>query len=131
MALTNRDQIAGIVGAAGAGKTTAMRAVASAYRAAGQQVIGLAPSTAAAGELRSAGADKTQSLAAFLEHGEPAGGGRLFILDEAGMVSARDMRQILDRLEKNDRLLLVGDPGQLAAVEQGSPFNRFFRHLCG
>jgi len=118
---TTTDQVSGIVGAAGAGKTTAMKTVAELAKSQGLTVVGIAPSSAAADELKSAGADATMTLAAFNLKDEAAGP-RLLILDEAGMVSARDAEALLLNMGKDDRLVMVGDPKQLGAVEAGSPF---------
>ncbi|ACX95785.1 MobF family relaxase [Halothiobacillus neapolitanus] len=123
---TTTDQVSGIVGAAGAGKTTAMKTVADLAKSQGLTVVGIAPSSAAADELKSAGADDTMTLATFNLKGEAAGP-RLLILDEAGMVSARDGEALLKKLGKEDRLIFVGDPKQLAAVEAGSPFAQLMR----
>ena len=124
-----RDSIAadtqyrGIVGAAGAGKTTAIAAIVDEARAQGLQVVGLGPSQTAADGLKEAGADETRTLASFiLRDRDPDVGPRLIVLDEAGMVSARDMQALLEKLAPDDRVLFVGDPRQLAAVEAGSPF---------
>lgn len=47
----------------------------------------------------------------------------LIVVDEAGVVSNRQMHQLLERARhSNCRLLLVGDTKQLSAVEQGNPF---------
>jgi conjugative relaxase-like TrwC/TraI family protein len=47
----------------------------------------------------------------------------LIVVDEAGVVSNRQMHCLLERArESNCRLLLVGDTKQLSAVEQGNPF---------
>jgi len=123
---TTTDQVSGIVGAAGAGKTTAMKTVAELAKSQGLTVVGIAPSSAAADELKSAGADDTMTLAAFNLKDEAAGP-RLLILDEAGMVAARDGEALLKKLGKDDRLIFVGDPKQLAAVEAGSPFAQLMR----
>jgi ATP-dependent exoDNAse (exonuclease V) alpha subunit len=79
---------------AGAGKTTAMRALTLAWTEDGGQVIGLAPSAAAAavlGEQTGIRADTLAKLTWSLDHGDlpdwAAGIGRstLIIIDEAGM----------------------------------------------
>ncbi len=122
LALTSHDQVNVIVGAAGAGKTTAMAAAVAAYRTAGHEVIGIGPSAKARDELTSAGADTNQTLASFLNKNHEHNDQRLIIMDEAGMVSASDMDKLLQKLDREGgRLLLVGDPQQLAAVEAGSP----------
>ncbi len=116
-------QYSGIVGAAGAGKTTAIAAIVDEARAQGLTVVGLGPSQTAADGLRDAGADECRTLASFvLRDADPDAGPRLIVLDEAGMVSARDMQSFLEKVGPDDRVLFVGDPKQLAAVEAGSPF---------
>jgi exodeoxyribonuclease V alpha subunit len=42
------------------------------------------------------------------------------IIDEASMVPAHLMARLLDALDDETRLVLVGDPGQLASVEAGT-----------
>ena len=128
LALTTEDQHVGIVGAAGAGKTTAMELIVEQYRAAGYEVIGVAPSAAAAKELESAGCNDTRTLASALlmkqeqKEGEKTPK-RLYIMDESGMVSSRDMDAFLKKADSEGaRTFLVGDPLQLASVESGSPF---------
>ncbi|AWP23795.1 relaxase [Acidiferrobacter sp. SPIII_3] len=126
LALTSPDRVTGIVGAAGAGKTTSMAGFVEAAKAHGYEVVGIAPSAAASQELKGAGAHDTRTLASLLAS-KPADTdvSRLYILDEAGMVSGRDMDALLQRLEaEGARVLLVGDPRQLAAVEAGSPFQQ-------
>ncbi|WP_298135587.1 MobF family relaxase [Acidiferrobacter sp.] len=122
LTLTSQDGVNVIVGAAGAGKTTAMAAAVAAHREAGFEVVGVGPSAKARDELAGAGADTNHTLAAWLAKDHEHNDNRLIILDEAGMVSASDMDKILQKLEREGgRLLLVGDPQQLAAVEAGSP----------
>ena len=125
LGLTSNDQVVGVVGAAGAGKTTSMAGIVAAARARGYQVVGLAPSAAASRELGDAGVADTRTLARFLLQPDAEEGPRYLLLDEAGMVSARDMEALLQRLRPQDRLLLVGDPRQLASVEAGNPFALF------
>ena len=118
----------GIVGAAGAGKTTAIAAIVDEARAQGLAVIGLGPSQTAADGLKDAGADECRTLASFvLRDRDPDAGPRLIVLDEAGMVSARDMQAFLEKIGPDDRVLFVGDPRQLAAVEAGSPFAQMMK----
>jgi conjugative relaxase-like TrwC/TraI family protein len=126
LALTSRNQTLSIVGAAGAGKTVSMTAVVAAARGQGMEVIGIAPSAAASHELQRVGADDTRTLASLLASRQTDRPGPcLYILDEAGMVSGRDMDALMHRIESgNARLLVVGDPRQLAAVEAGSPFRQ-------
>ena len=79
---------------AGAGKTTAMRALTLAWTQDGGQVLGLAPSTAAAAVLAEQTGIRTDTLAKLtwsLQHGDlpewaaAVGPSTLLIIDEAGM----------------------------------------------
>ena len=123
-ALRSSDQTTGIVGAAGSGKTTVIRTIADSARTQGFEIVGLAPSAVAAEELTSAGADSTGTLASHNLKGCPEAdsGRRLYILDEAAMVSTRDMKTFMDTVRPQDRVLLSGDPRQLQAVESGAPY---------
>ena len=127
LALTTQDQHIGIVGAAGAGKTTALELIVEQYKTAGYEVVGVAPSAAAAKELKSAGCDDTRTLASALlqkqEKDGEAPGKKLYVMDESGMVSAKDMDAFMKKADSEGaRTIMVGDPLQLAAVEAGSPY---------
>ena len=128
MALTGKEQHQGIVGAAGAGKTTSMAVIVDQYRQAGYAVVGLAPSAKAAAELQSAGCT-TQTLESFLRSKPTEAPGKtLYILDEAGMVSRQDLLRFYRRAEQDGaRTLAVGDPKQLQAVLAGNPFEQLLR----
>ncbi len=123
LGLTSTDSVVGIVGAAGAGKTTAMKGLVEAAHGQGFEVVGVAPSAKARNELESAGAADNRTVASFLAREHDRNLQRLVILDEAGMVSAKDMDALLRKLDREGgRLVLVGDPRQLKAVEAGQPF---------
>ena len=49
---------------------------------------------------------------------------RLYILDESSLASTRQMNEFLHRLQKDDRVLLVGDTRQHQAVEAGKPYQQ-------
>jgi hypothetical protein len=130
----NGQDLTCLVGRAGAGKTTAMREVVKELEASGYRVIGAAPSGAAAKTL----ADETgiraktihswcrewQQEAEGIPANDPVAKGKTVILmDEAGMVSTRMMAQTLAHAEKTGaKVILVGDPDQLKAVEAGDAF---------
>ncbi len=125
LALTSTDRYMGIVGYAGAGKTTSMAVISEEYKKSGYEVIGVAPTTKAASELISAGCDDVCTLASVnLQKIDPdkADQPKLYILDEAGMVSAKDLDAFLKKADaEGARILFVGDPRQLHAVEAGTP----------
>ena len=125
LSLVSSDRVTGVKGAAGSGKTTSMAGFVAAAKERGYEVVGVAPSAAASHELQSAGADDTRTVASLLASKESVGSNRVYVLDEAGMVSSRDMDSILERADtEGARLLMVGDPLQFSAVEAGSPFQQ-------
>lgn len=130
MTLTGTDQVMGIFGAAGAGKTTAMESAVSLYREAGYETVGLTPSRKAQAALDEAGVDENMQITSFINKSVPGPSvpPRLYIMDEAGMASARLMREVLDRVRPQDRIVLVGDYRQLPAVEAGQPFKQLIEN---
>lgn len=121
--VTSNERIVAVQGAAGTGKTTMLQKAKELAESQGYCVQGLAPSASAARELEKAGIP-SQTLAAFQSQaGNNLHGRVLLILDEAGMVAAKDMHQLLHRVEAwQARVVLVGDVQQLKAVEAGRPF---------
>jgi len=121
--LTTDARVLAVQGAAGTGKTTMLAAARSELEARGFRVVGLAPSAAATRELKQAGIEG-QTLASFAARkGSGLTARSVVVLDEAGMVSARAMHGLLQKVEASDaRLVLVGDVQQLKAVEAGRPF---------
>ena len=124
--LTSRDQVQGIQGVAGAGKTTALVAVLSGAEFAGYQVEGLAPTSRAAKQLEEAGIH-AGTLQGFLARGQQGQEGperRLYFVDESSLASTNQMRDFLSRLGSQDRVILIGDTRQHQAVEAGRPFQQ-------
>lgn len=118
-----------LVGPAGAGKTTTMRALRAAWiRERGRgSVIGLAPSAAAAQALADdlgVACENTSKWLHEYDHGRTElRRGQLVILDEATLADT----VTLDRLTgiaaaANAKVLLVGDPHQLQSVDAGGAF---------
>jgi conjugative relaxase-like TrwC/TraI family protein len=121
--LTSRDQMMGLEGVAGAGKTTSLSVVREAAQRAGYEIEGLAPTSRAAQKLGEAGIE-TQTLQRHLARGEQQDDGqrRLYVVDETSMASTRQMHTFVERLHENDRVLFVGDTRQHEAVEAGRPY---------
>jgi conjugative relaxase-like TrwC/TraI family protein len=109
-------------GDAGTGKTTCLKTVVAGIEQAGGLVFGCAPSSGAADVLRrelTAEADTLQQLLAN-EAMQQATKGRVLIVDEAGLISVRQMRDLCRLAARNNnRLLLVGDSKQHASIEAG------------
>ena len=114
---------------AGAGKTTAMRALTLAWTQDGGQVLGLAPSAAAAavlGEQTGIRADTLAKLTWSLDHGElpdwaaAVGPSTLVIIDEAGMADTLTLDTAVQfAIDRGASVRLIGDDQQLAAIGAG------------
>jgi hypothetical protein len=125
---------------AGAGKTTAMRALTLAWTEDGGQVIGLAPSAAAAavlGEQTGIRADTLAKLAWSLQHSElpdwaaAVGPATLVIIDEAGMAGTLSLdTAVRFAVDRGASVRLVGDDQQLAAIGAGGVL-RDIKHSHG
>lgn len=123
--LGSRDRVTLIRGAAGTGKTTLEQELGEALEAAGRAVVALAPTTPAAGVLRTeAGFSHADTVARFLVDTEMqnyASGG-VVLVDEASLLGTRDMNRLFDRVAAIDaRVVLVGDRRQHQAVAAGEP----------
>jgi len=119
----SREKIVGLDGVAGAGKTTTLAVVREGAEAQGYKIEGFAPTSRAANKLAEAGM-KTSTLQHHLAKGSQPDTGerRLYVLDESSLASTRQMHDFIERLHRNDRVLLVGDSRQHEAVEAGRPF---------
>jgi len=114
---------------AGAGKTTAMRALTLAWTQDGGQVIGLAPSAAAAAVLAEQTGIRTDTLAKLtwsLDQGDlpdwaaAIGPSTLLIIDEAGMADTLSLDTAVQfAIARGASVRLVGDDQQLAAIGAG------------
>jgi conjugative relaxase-like TrwC/TraI family protein len=114
---------------AGAGKTTAMRALILAWTQDGGQVIGLAPSAAAAAVLAEQTGIRSDTLAKLTwsqQHGDlpdwaaSIGPSTLLITDEAGMADTLTLDAAVQfAIGRGASVRLVGDDQQLAAIGAG------------
>ena len=119
--VSSPDRVVCVVGLAGAGKTTATRAAADAFRAAGVPVIGAAPSGIAAEKLEDETGVASTTLHRLLQLELPER--CVVIVDEAGMAETRVLAPLLERIEQAQaKLVLIGDPQQLPAVGAGGLF---------
>ena len=129
-------QLSILVGRAGAGKTTALRAAALAWQAAGERVIGLAVAAKAATILRDeaglAGSLTVAQLLYRLRSGRlRLRRGDVLLLDEVSMVSSVQLQQILQAANAaGSKVVLVGDPDQLQSVEAGGTLG-YLVETCG
>ena len=123
-----------LVGPAGTGKTTTMRALHHAWerRHGHESVIGLAPSAAAAEVLAEDLGVATENTAKWLHehrHGNwNLTAGQLVIIDEASLAGTLALDTITTHAQEvSAKVLLVGDWAQLAAVDAGGAFGMLVR----
>jgi conjugative relaxase-like TrwC/TraI family protein len=124
--LSSQDHIQGVQGYAGTGKTTVLSVIRVAAESQGYAVEGLAPTSRAARQLAEAGAE-AGTLQGFLARGtEPEATEKkhLYFVDESSLASTNQIREFLNRLGAQDRVLLIGDMRQHQGVEAGRPFEQ-------
>lgn len=131
-------RVAVLVGAAGTGKTTLLKALVDVPQVASKGVLLLAPTGKARVQLQQKVGRKATTIASFLSaskryHGET---GRyvvtadshsrvdvgLVVIDEASMLTEEMLAATLDALGSVQRIVLVGDHRQLPPIGAGRPF---------
>jgi Ti-type conjugative transfer relaxase TraA len=116
-----------VVGYAGTGKSAMLGVAREAWESAGYTVRGAALSGIAAEGLEN-GSGIASGTIASLEHQWSEGRELLtsrdvLVIDEAGMVGTRQMERVLSHAaEQGAKVVLVGDPQQLQAIEAGAAF---------
>uniref|UniRef100_UPI0030DD345A AAA family ATPase n=2 Tax=Cyanobacteriota TaxID=1117 RepID=UPI0030DD345A len=123
-ALSSQDRVVGWVGVAGAGKTFTLNTLVKIAQAQGIEVSGFAPDASSAEVLGDEVGIGTDTVAYhLLQQHEPSQKRQLWLIDEAGKLSAQKAYQLLLKSsQQNAQVLLVGDPKQLTAVNAGAPF---------
>jgi len=116
-----------VVGYAGTGKSALLSVAREAWEVAGYRVQGLALSGIAAENLEGGSGIASRTIAS-LEHQWSQGRELLdardvLVIDEAGMIGSRQMERLLSAADKaGAKVVLVGDPEQLQAIEAGAAF---------
>ncbi len=132
--ITNGSDIALVIGYAGTGKSTMLGVARKAWEAAGYEVRGTALSGIAAENLE-AGSSIASRTIASMEHGWEQGRDLLtsrdvLVIDEAGMVGTRQMERVLSHArDAGAKVILVGDPQQLQAIEAGAAFRSIAKRI--
>ena len=126
----SQDLITLIQGSAGVGKTRSLSALKDLMGE--RSLIGCAVGGLQALALEADSGIRSQTLESLIRtKPEEFPRDALIVVDEAGVVSNRQMHRLLSRArESNCRILLVGDTKQLSAVEQGNP-NRLLQTRAG
>lgn len=126
---TSLDRVVGVQGRAGTGKTFMLAEVKRIAEANDYKLMGLGPSGRAVQELTDAGVE-SRTIASFnIAQDKEIDGKSVIVIDEAGMVPTKDMRQILQAAEQhNAKVVVIGDEKQLKAVEAGRPFAQLYEN---
>jgi hypothetical protein len=143
LATLARSRIAALVGPAGTGKTTMLRALCSDPTIAGNVLL-LAPTGKARVQLGDKAGAQARTLAQFLKKAERwtwergyflnrdgmrFGGVRTVIVDEASMLTEEMLAALIESLRAPERLILCGDHRQLPPIGAGRPFADLVAHL--
>lgn len=125
--VTDGRDLGVVVGYAGTGKSAMLGVAREAWESAGYQVRGAALSGIAAEGLENGSGIASRTIAS-MEHGWAQGRDMLdrrdvLVIDEAGMVGTRQMERVLSHAaDAGAKVVLVGDPQQLQAIEAGAAF---------
>lgn len=120
--LTSTDTHQIIHGLSGVGKTTALGVLRNQLRETNVEIKGFAPTIEAASLLQEELDIETHTVARLVLSQPEQKPNQLWIIDEAGMMSASQAEIIVDKAElAGARILLVGDGRQNSSVEAGSP----------
>ena len=120
--LQSRYRAVSISGAAGTGKTATLRELRRGLIEACREVLAVAPTMSAVEEMQRVGFAGAITLERLLQdtRAQTDAFGKVVIIDEAGMVSARQMASLLKLAEARSwRVVFSGDTRQIQSVEAG------------
>ncbi|MBN8831901.1 MAG: Ti-type conjugative transfer relaxase TraA [Sphingomonadales bacterium] len=125
--VTGDAGLASVVGYAGSGKSAMLGVAREAWEGQGYTVRGAALSGIAAENLEGGSGIQSRTIAS-LEHAwgqgrEQLGPRDVLVVDEAGMIGSRQMERVLSQArDAGAKVVMVGDPEQLQAIEAGAAF---------
>jgi Ti-type conjugative transfer relaxase TraA len=134
--ITLGRDLAVVVGYAGTGKSAMLGVARQAWEMAGYKVRGAALSGIATENLASESAIASRTIAS-MEHGwgqrrDLLTARDVLVIDEAGMVGTRQLERVLSHAaEAGAKVVLVGDPQQLQAIEAGAAFRSLYERHGG
>ncbi len=125
--VTARGDLKSLVGVAGSGKSTTLAAMREIWEGEGYTVKGAALAGIAAENLEVTAGIHARTLASYelaWNNGrDPLTKNDILVIDEAGMIGTRQLERVLEVAEKaHAKVVLIGDPEQLQAIEAGAPF---------
>lgn len=123
-----------VVGFAGTGKSYLLGSAREAWEEAGYRVHGVTLSGIAAENLEGSSGIASRTYASrcyYWDKGEQGlGSNDVLVVDEAGMLSSRQMARLMDvAVVGGAKVVLVGDPQQLQAIEAGAAFRAIAGHV--
>lgn len=108
------------IGPAGAGKTTSTQLTVKTVQAQGRQIIGLAPTAAAASVMSKELGITATTLDRYLMLPENLSPGDVLLVDEVGMVATPKLHKLLEMAKESGAVIRgMGDTRQLSAVGAG------------
>jgi Ti-type conjugative transfer relaxase TraA len=121
------EGLALLVGFAGSGKSRLLAVAREAWERTGYQVRGAALAGVAAEGLEAGSGITSRTLASWEHAGkqnrELLAKGEVLVVDEAGLVGSRQLERVLATARAaRAKVVLVGDPEQLRAIEAGAAF---------
>lgn len=131
VAVSSSSNVSLILGGAGTGKTTVLKALYQTLESAqpGLVIYQLALAGRAAQRMTEATGHESKTIAAFLRDEEVVSGS-VVVVDEMSMVDAILMYRLLRRLPQGVRLVLVGDPSQLPPIGPGLVLHALAGHAA-
>lgn len=132
--ITQPSDLSCVVGYAGTGKSYLLGAAREAWEAQGYRVLGATLSGIAAESLEASSGIESRTLASrqyYWDQGEQLLTSQdILVIDEAGMLGSRQMARILEEAEKRGaKVVLLGDPEQLQAIEAGAAFRAIVERM--
>ena len=124
--VTGAERMSVVIGFAGTGKSTMLKAAAKAWKSTGQRVMGAALAGVAAEGLEQGAGIKSRTIHSLLlkiENGrERLGRNDVLVIDEAGMLDTELMHKVMKQVSRSGaKVVLVGDAEQLQPIQAGGP----------
>ncbi|MGI2036369.1 Ti-type conjugative transfer relaxase TraA [Rhizobium panacihumi] len=127
--ITGDERLSLVVGRAGSGKTTMMKAAREIWEANGYKVVGGALAGKAAEGLEKEAGITSRTLASWQLQWKREENlldeKTVFVMDESGMVASRQMADFIAAADKaGAKIVLIGDADQLQPIEAGGAFRK-------